>query len=132
MKKMKNKLKKKKSKRRRTDIIFRYLMKGVSSFNLGTLSYHPVPSKQRLAYNKFIDKLQLATSSVKETKLMLTDVSNPSMPKTQIQTARQQTTTNRGGQHTHTKYHHHQLSKENATVIITNSQWSASCIKAMV
>ena len=52
-------------------------MKGVDSHNLHTLDYHPHPSRRRSKFNAFLDKLKLVTSSVRQTKKLLSDTSNP-------------------------------------------------------
>ena len=71
------KKRKKKKKSDRADVIFRYLMKGTESYNLHTLDYHPHRSRRRTKFNAFLDKLKLVTSSVRQTKKLLSDPSNP-------------------------------------------------------
>ena len=74
--KKKKKMKRKK-KSDRADVIFRYLMKGADSYSLHTLDYHPHKSRRRTKFNAFLDKLKLVTSSVRQTKKLLSDPANP-------------------------------------------------------
>ena len=79
---MTKKLKKKKKKKvRRTEDIFRYLMKGAYNYDLPLLSYHPNTTRRRGAYNRFIDKLKLVLSGVKETRRILKNPAKPRKPK---------------------------------------------------
>ena len=64
------------------DVIFRYLMKGVQSYDLPVLNYDSIPARRRGKFNAFLDKLKLVTSSVKQTRKFLADPSNPRQPKT--------------------------------------------------
>ena len=71
---------KKKKKVRRTDVIFRYLMKSADSYRITPLNYHPVPPKRRRIFHDFIDNLKLVLSTVRETKNILADVMTPQEP----------------------------------------------------
>ena len=75
--------KNKKRKKRGTETIFRYLMKAVGSYDLPVLDYKPQPIRRRGSFLRFLDKLKLVTSSVSETKQMLSDPGNPTKPKSQ-------------------------------------------------
>ena len=72
----------KKKHRRKTETIFRYLMKAVESYQLPVLDYKPEPARRRGAFLRFLDKLKLVTSSVYETQSMLEDIGQPQRPKT--------------------------------------------------
>ena len=58
-------------------------MKSVESFGLPSLNYNPDPSRQRGEYITFIEKLKLVLSTVKQTKKVLSSVSDVKEPKTQ-------------------------------------------------
>ena len=81
LKHAKKKLQKRnKKKKRKTETVFRYLMKAVESYQLPVLDYKPQPSRRRGAFLRFMDKLKLVTSSVGETRNMLADSGNPKAP----------------------------------------------------
>ena len=58
-------------------------MKSVESFGLPSLNYNPDPSRRRGEYITFIEKLKLVLSTVKQTKKVLSSVSDVKEPKTQ-------------------------------------------------
>ena len=82
LKKAKRRIRKKKKKTKGSpDVLFRYLMKAAVDYDLPILNYDADPHRRRGKYNHFLDKLKLVTSSVRQTRSILSDPNLPSPPK---------------------------------------------------
>ena len=74
--------KKKKKTKASADVIFRYLMKAANDYALPALDYSDIPARRRAKHTTFLDKLKMVTSSVRQTKDVLTKITKPKPPKT--------------------------------------------------
>ena len=82
LKKARKKIKKRKKKAKSSaDVIFRYLMKAASDYELPALEYNDIPGKRRGRFNDFMYKLKFVTSAVRQTKNVLSDPTDPKAPK---------------------------------------------------
>ena len=74
--------KKKKSKTKSLEVIFRYLVKSVECFGLPSLTCNPDPSRRRGAFINFVEKLKLVLITIKQTRKTLSLVNDVKEPKT--------------------------------------------------
>ena len=82
LKRAKKKVNKRKKKSKASaDVIFRYLMKSVTNYELPVLEYSDIPGRRRARFHEFLEKLKYVTSSVRQTKDVLADTANPKKPK---------------------------------------------------